>query len=167
MFYNFYFQNFSLIFLNYNKRIINQIGNCYIINCNFYKFSTLEKGSTIYYFSNEINKILIENSQFINCFSFNSGGAIYFDCLNGSFIIYKVCAINCTTSNNNFYNFLYFNVKINSLNKINYLTISKSASNLIYSDHIIQLNSGNQSFQFSNLSFNYIQWYGISFKLSQ
>ena len=70
-------------------------GRVYVINSVFEDLEEQERGGGIYFNSTDANsKLLVEDSQFVNCVTHLSGGGIY-RVENGSTVLHRVCGFGC------------------------------------------------------------------------
>ena len=70
-------------------------GNAYIHKSLFSLIKVPDFGGGIYYYVSDNFKLLIEDSQFVECTAIKSGAGTY--AYLGQFVFYRVCGNNCTT----------------------------------------------------------------------
>ena len=95
---NFYhFFNFIINPINLNQeKVIILSENFYLLNSFFNSFQSETSGSILNLIISSNINLLIESCLFSNCSSSsNKGGAICFDCISGSFVLFKVCGYYC------------------------------------------------------------------------
>jgi len=79
--------------------------NFYVVNCLFYDMTE----SSIYMSHSTLPKhMVVEETGFYNCSSNSDGGAIFFQCENGSMVLTKVCGSKCYLrgSNNGLFSYV-------------------------------------------------------------
>ena len=136
-----------------NEQFNNLNNNIYIFECQFFNLINLNKGSSIYIETNNLN-LLIESCLFSNCKSFQ-GGAIYCICIsNGGIVLNKICGFNCSTLNIESYQFSF--TKVTSIEKIHTFNLISITKNINNGYHSLLLDSGNQLIESLNTSYNFI-----------
>ena len=150
------------------NQIINSSERFLILFCFFCNLFN-NKGGSI--FLENINcNLFIMNSFFNNSSSNYEGGAIYYNCNNGSVVLYSICSNYCFTSSSTDILGQFSYIMISNFNFIfiNSLSISKCSPFEGHSSSSIELYNGNETFIYSNSSYNLLYRHsGVDFRFTK
>jgi hypothetical protein len=151
----------------YNSRKNPSGLSVYVSNCLFNTFTSGDTGGALYCTS--ATSFLVEFSSFFSCKTSGSGGAIYFTNSGAQSVLYGVCGYDCCTTNSNYYQFAYIQVKndISSMNYVNYSSIVRCVNDISSTGYILRLYLGKICCPSINSSMNKCYYYsGISCRSS-
>jgi hypothetical protein len=126
----------------------------YVLNCLFNQCSSTSDGGALY--CSSVTYLLVESSSFLSCKTSTSNGAIFFQNTNsGECVLYKVCGINCCSTNTH-YQFADIRVKdaASSKNYINYTSIVRCVNENSNSFSVLYLRYGKFCCPSVNMSMN-------------
>jgi hypothetical protein len=128
----------------------------YVSNCLFNSIVESNQGGALCC-SSSVTYFLVESTTFFSCKTSSNGGAIYFsNTNNGQSALHGVCGYDCSTTNNNHYQFAYIRVNnaASSKNYVNYSSITRVMNVNAYADHTLGLINGKICCQSVNSSMN-------------
>ena len=143
--------NESYSLSNYRYIFINNISSLYISNCLFFQITTEANGGVIFCQIYEINILLIEDCSFSQCqVTRYQGGAIYYDCPEGQFLMNRICSGYCYTKIGSSFQFAMISTSTLGKNSIYMSSIYKSSHDGYSRYHSFGLIFGNQIVQSLN-----------------
>jgi len=124
--------------------------NINISNCFFSRYSSYSGNGGVIYVTVSSYLMNINYSMFYNCVCSQNAGAVYISSSNSC--LRMICANKCSCGDTYVCHFAY--LQASQINQVEYLSIS-NCSHSTFGHYPIRLDSGNQSFDNTNISMNH------------
>jgi len=141
-------------YMTSNMRFELAQDSTYLIHDSFFFQMSHNNSGGIIFCDNLTNvSVVVEDCVFCQCsISGGMGGAIFFDCPSGDFVLNKVCAGYCYTRRGGSFQFAYITCGNENINYAAYLSIYKCSPEAQSRYHCIGFCNGNQTMKSLNVT---------------